>query len=82
MNWKLSPCWLAFTVSEGAMQTTGGKQSPTVLLGYGPYVQKHQHGRQDVPDCAIVAQLSWVRPTVFQWDLGSTSIRGSSSLVY
>lgn len=65
MSWKLPPCWLAFIVPEGAMQATGGELSPTSLLGYGPCVQKYQRARQDVPDCALVAQHPWVRPSGF-----------------
>lgn len=51
--------------SDTAMETAGGELSQEFLRGYGSYVLKHQHVRHDVYACAVVAQLSWVRPTAF-----------------
>lgn len=57
------------------MRAAAGERSPAFLLGYGPWMLKHQHAKQDALTCAIVAGLWQVRPTAFQLDLSPTPQR-------
>lgn len=59
-----TPTLLAsFHSARGARQAASGDLSPTFLLVEILTLQ------QGVPDCTIVAQLSWIRPTAFQLEL-------------